>query len=65
VTWTAVVNTDLGKSNQGDSVTVVAVLKKPNNLGGDDILEKDSYYQDGNLIEGKVKSGANSDATEN
>jgi len=65
VTWTAAVNTDSGKSNPGDSVTVVAVLKKPNNLGGDDILEKDSYYQDGNLIEGKVKSGANGDATEN
>lgn len=65
VTWTAAVNTDSGNSNPGDSVTVVAVLKKPNNLGGDDILEKDAYYQDGNLIEGKVKSGANSDATEN
>jgi hypothetical protein len=65
VTWTAVVNSNPGKSNPGDSVTVVAVLKKPNSLGGDDILEKDCYYQSGNLVEGKVKGDPNEGETEN
>ncbi|GEM_PF-1807534 len=65
VTWTAVVNSNPGKSNPGDSVTVVAVLKKPNRLGGDDILEKDCYYQSGNLVEGKVKGDPNEGETEN
>ncbi|MFD1314761.1 hypothetical protein [Namhaeicola litoreus] len=65
VNWTASVNPNSGQSNPGDTVTVVAVLKKPDNLGGDDILEKDCYYQNGNLVEGKVKSNAELDATEN
>jgi hypothetical protein len=65
VTWTAVVNSNPGKSNPGDSVTVVDVLKKPNRLGGDDILEKDCYYQSGNLVEGKVKGDPNEGETEN
>lgn len=65
VTWTAVINSNPGKSNPGDSVTVVAALKKPNSLGGDDILEKDCYYQNGNLVEGKVKANPNEGETEN
>lgn len=65
VTWTAVINSNPGKSNPGDSVTVVAALKKPNSLGGDDILEKDCYYQNGNLVEGKVKGNPNEGETEN
>ncbi|MGB5244880.1 MAG: hypothetical protein WBN19_01450 [Lutimonas sp.] len=65
VTWTATLNTESGKSNSGDSVTMVAILKKVNGLGGDDILEKDCYYVDGTDVQGKVKSNAKDDETEN
>ncbi|MGB5264206.1 MAG: hypothetical protein WBN28_11455 [Lutimonas sp.] len=65
VTWSATVNTESGKSNSGDSVTMVAVLKKANGLGGDDILEKDCYYLDGTDVHGKVKSNGKDDETEN
>jgi hypothetical protein len=65
VTWSATVNTESGKSNPGDSVTIVAVLKKPNALGGDAILEKDCYYLEGTDVHGKVKSNAKDDEIEN
>lgn len=65
VTWTAIINSNPGKSNPGDSVTIVAVLKKPNALGGDDILEKDCNYLDGTVVNGKVKSNANDNEIEN
>lgn len=58
IVWKAAINSGAGKSVEGDAASIIGILKKPGNSGGDDILKEDCYYATSGQVTAKVKKGA-------